>query len=176
MVVDLRRQADHHQFRVPARCDVLLEDHDAASTRSITRDWDSTSTPGGDKNKDRDEGNMGPMLLSSYHPDTRYPTNERMFLSRLSLQLGMMFDYLTGEHAPNLSSKLQQALAFNKRDLATLDYPYTPSQHAEFDSVNNRIKALIPERPLLAFSQFSVTSSWPPTYLVHGSNDSAVLA
>lgn len=112
----------------------------------------------------------------SYHPDTRYPTNERMFLSRLYLQLGIMLDYLTGEHVPSLSGKLQQALASDKRDLTALDYPYTPSQYAEFDGVNNRMKALIPERLLPVFSQFNVTSSWPPTYLIHGSNDSAVLA
>ncbi|KZP31590.1 hypothetical protein FIBSPDRAFT_849560 [Athelia psychrophila] len=109
----------------------------------------------------------------SYHLDNWYPTNELMFLSRLYLQLGMILEYLTGEHAPSLSSKLQQAPASDKRDLATLDYPYTLSQYAEFDSVNNRIEALIPERLLPAFSQFSVTSSWPPAYLVHGFNDSA---
>ncbi|KZP31591.1 hypothetical protein FIBSPDRAFT_20572 [Athelia psychrophila] len=61
-------------FRVPARCDVLLEDLDAASTRSITRDWDSTSTPGGDKHKDRDEGNMGPMVPPNSPRSRRNPS------------------------------------------------------------------------------------------------------
>ncbi|KZP19895.1 P-loop containing nucleoside triphosphate hydrolase protein [Athelia psychrophila] len=50
---------------VPARCIVLLEDLDAAFTRSVTRDSDSTGTPGGDKNKDRDEDAMGPMAPPS---------------------------------------------------------------------------------------------------------------
>ncbi|KAF7966186.1 hypothetical protein HWV62_39710 [Athelia sp. TMB] len=112
----------------------------------------------------------------SYNPETRYPTNERMFLSRLYLQLGIMLDYLTGEHSPSLSEGLQTSLASDKLDLATRTHPYAASEYAAFDNVNHRIKALIPERVLPAFSQFSVTSSWPPTYLVHGANDTAVLA
>ncbi|KZP26468.1 P-loop containing nucleoside triphosphate hydrolase protein [Athelia psychrophila] len=51
--------------RVPARCIVLLEDLDAAFTRSVTRDSDSTGTPGGDKSKDRDDEGMGPMAPPS---------------------------------------------------------------------------------------------------------------
>ncbi|KZP12331.1 hypothetical protein FIBSPDRAFT_1050147 [Athelia psychrophila] len=51
--------------RIPARYIVLLENLDAAFTRSITRDWDSTGTPGGDKTKDRDEDCNRPMASSS---------------------------------------------------------------------------------------------------------------
>ncbi|KZP19917.1 hypothetical protein FIBSPDRAFT_1023946 [Athelia psychrophila] len=51
--------------RVPARCIVLLEDLDAAFTRSVTRDSDSTGTPSGGKNKDRDEESIGPMAPPS---------------------------------------------------------------------------------------------------------------
>ncbi|KZP04131.1 hypothetical protein FIBSPDRAFT_878854 [Athelia psychrophila] len=40
--------------RVSARGIVFLEDLDAAFTRSATRDSDSTGTPGGGQNKDRD--------------------------------------------------------------------------------------------------------------------------
>lgn len=37
--------------RVPARCILLLEDLDAAFTRSVTRDHNSTGTPGGDSDE-----------------------------------------------------------------------------------------------------------------------------
>ncbi|KAF7965334.1 hypothetical protein HWV62_44319 [Athelia sp. TMB] len=50
---------------VPAHCIVLLEDLDAAFTRGVTRDSDSTGTPGGDKNKDQADEAMGPMAPPS---------------------------------------------------------------------------------------------------------------
>lgn len=99
-----------------------------------------------------------------------------MVLSRLYLQLGIMLDYLTGEHVPSLSSALQASLGVDKLDLAASTYPYANSEGEAFDVVNDRLKRLVPKRLHGLFPQFSVTPSWPPTYLVHGANDTAVLA
>lgn len=112
----------------------------------------------------------------SYHPDTGYPTNQRMVLSRLYIQLGILLDYLTGQHTPSLSSTLQASLGSDKPNIPGSTYPYAKSEEEAFDVVNERLKQLIPEKLLSLFPQFSVTPSWPPTYLVHGANDTAVLA
>lgn len=104
-----------------------------------------------------------------YHPDSGYPANPRMFMSRLYLQLGTLLDYLTGEHNPSLSAALRESLGSDKRDLANS----TGSDN--HDAVDRRLKNLIPERHHGLFPQFSVTSDWPPTYFVHGSIDTAVL-
>ena len=120
------------------------------------------------------------MISSSplaYHPPSSptpgYPANERMVLSRMYLQFGIMLDYITGEHAhgkkPSLSDILRKSLASDKADLAH------PGSEAH-EAANERLKQLIPDRHLRLFPQFGITSDWPPTYLVHGSSDSAVLA
>lgn len=97
----------------------------------------------------------------TYYPPTHhnpgYPSNPRMLLTRLYLQLGAFLDYYTGEHAPSLSAIL--------RDQAS-------------DNASTSTKTLsltIPERCRPLFPQLGVTPSWPPTYLVHGSSDTAVL-
>ena len=43
--------------RVPARCILLLEDLDAAFTRSVTRDSNSTGTPSGNRGNSNSNGN-----------------------------------------------------------------------------------------------------------------------
>jgi acetyl esterase/lipase len=113
----------------------------------------------------------------SYHgpswPVPGYPANARMLLSRLYLQLGILLDYLTGEHKrdnqPSLSDILREALGSDKTDLA-----HSTGSDA-YDEINERLERLIPERHRPLFPQFSVTSNWPPTYLAHGALDSAVL-
>jgi acetyl esterase/lipase len=75
-----------------------------------------------------------------------------MLISRLYLQLGVALDYITGQHEPSLSVTLRKAI------------------HNEdpFD------EALISDHKII-FPQFNVTSDWPPTYLIHGTRDTAVL-
>ncbi|KAG1791828.1 Alpha/Beta hydrolase protein [Suillus plorans] len=91
-----------------------------------------------------------------YHPQSYhipgYPANPRMLISRLYLQLGVALDYITGQHEPSLSVALRKAI------------------HTEdpFD------EALISDHKII-FPQFNVTSDWPATYLIHGTNDTAVL-
>ncbi|KZP31053.1 P-loop containing nucleoside triphosphate hydrolase protein [Athelia psychrophila] len=80
--------------RVPARCIVLLEDLDAAFTRSVTRDSDSTGTPGGDKNKDRHEEGMDPMAPPS---SSRSRRNREVNLSDVNtLSLSGLLNALDG--------------------------------------------------------------------------------
>ncbi|KIK41933.1 hypothetical protein CY34DRAFT_84478 [Suillus luteus UH-Slu-Lm8-n1] len=88
----------------------------------------------------------------SYHIPG-YPANPRMLISRLYLQLGVALDYITGQHEPSLSATLRKAI------------------HIEdpFD------EALISDHHKIIFPQFNVTSDWPPTYLIHGTSDTAVL-
>lgn len=79
-----------------------------------------------------------------------------MLLSRLYLQLGTYLDYYTGEHNPSLSSVLLAA----------------HSQEGESEEV---LSELVQGKHRFLFPQFAVNASWPPTFLAHGSNDSAVL-
>ena len=107
------------------------------------------------------DGILGPISDSppAYHPPTYYipgyPANPRMLLARLYLQLGVFIDYYTGQHDPSLSNTLRQSLStagFNAEDLISQ----------------------IPERQRSLFPQFGVDSNWPPTLLLHGTNDTAV--
>lgn len=75
-----------------------------------------------------------------------------MLLSRLYLQLGVFIDYYTGQHNPSLTNTLRQ----------------TPESNAE------DLMCRIPERQRSLFPQFGVDSNWPPTFLLHGTNDTAV--
>lgn len=82
-----------------------------------------------------------------------------MLLGRLYLQLGCFLDYYTGEHEPSISGILREDL--NEADNQSLDDEYA--------------KSLVPARHHLLFPQFGITSTWPPTMLMHGSADTAVL-
>lgn len=85
-----------------------------------------------------------------------FPANPRMLLPRLYIQLGTWLDYYTGMHEPSLSSNLRDAAGSSAGAKANLVF-HVPNEHQ------------------LLFPQLHVDSSWPPTYLVHGSVDSAVL-
>jgi hypothetical protein len=106
----------------------------------------------------------------AFSPTPGYPANPRMFVTRLYLQLGTLLDYLTGEHNPSLSATLRESLGSDKHDLAT-----SMASNDVHDAVNERLKALIPERHHELFPQFCINPDWPPTYLVHGTIDTAVL-
>ncbi|KAG1732406.1 Alpha/Beta hydrolase protein [Suillus paluster] len=92
----------------------------------------------------------------AYHPQSYhipgYPANPRMLITRLYLQLGVALDYITGQHEPSLSATLREAIHIE----GPLD------------------EALIADHKMI-FPQFNVTSDWPATYLIHGTNDTAVL-
>ncbi|KAH7903742.1 Alpha/Beta hydrolase protein [Hygrophoropsis aurantiaca] len=96
----------------------------------------------------------------AYHPQTHvipgYPANPRMLLGRLYLQLGVTLDYYTGRHAPSLSLSLRDSLLS----------PRSPSVQIDTEAIGAR------DTPL--FPQFGVTSGWPPTFLAHGTSDTAV--
>lgn len=93
----------------------------------------------------------------SYAPATApipgYPTNPRMLLIRIYLQLGVFLDYYTDSFEPSLSAALREA---------NLDTP--------------QLDTLIPKEHLPLFPQFADHSSWPPTLLIHGEIDSSVPA
>lgn len=97
----------------------------------------------------------------TYHPPTHvtpgYPSNPRMFLGPLYLQLGTYLDYYTGMHEPSLS-------------VYSRSLPVDATSRLEGLHVDS-----IPEQHRRLFPQFGVTSAWPPTCLVHGSSDTAVL-
>ncbi|KAI0345866.1 alpha/beta-hydrolase [Trametopsis cervina] len=99
----------------------------------------------------------------AYHgpdaPIPGFPANPRMLLNRLYLQLGTYLDYYTGEHEPSLSQRLREAIA---------ETPATQHEHLE------HVKSHIPPKHIPLFPQFAVDSSWPPVFLAHGSQDSAV--
>ncbi|KAI9058266.1 alpha/beta-hydrolase [Trametes sanguinea] len=99
----------------------------------------------------------------AYHPPTYripgYPANPRMLLGRLYLQLGTFLDYYTGCHNPSLSASLRDLLSAN-------------DQHVDLQCSASRS---IPETHRLLFPQYSVSAGFPPTLLIHGSADTAVL-
>ena len=89
------------------------------------------------------------------HSTPGSPSNPRMVLARLYLQLGNFIDYYTGEHKPSISEKLRTCL----RD----------DEHSNITTW----RSLVPPRHQPLFPQFHL-SAFPPTFLVHGSNDTAV--
>lgn len=107
----------------------------------------------------------------AYHgadaPIPGFPANPRMLLNRLYLQLGVYLDYYTGAHEPSLSATLLEAAEGrpNRESAST----------AASDYSLDKMVPLIPRNHLKAlFPQFTVDSSWPPVFLVHGSIDTAV--
>jgi len=93
-----------------------------------------------------------------------------MLLARLYLQQGVYMDYYTGCHGPSLSAVLRGVAA---RAKASSQGTSGPTHEGSLEIVE-MIDA-IPKLHLPLFPQFFVTADWPPTFLVHGSADSAVL-
>ncbi|KAF8532102.1 alpha/beta-hydrolase [Gautieria morchelliformis] len=89
------------------------------------------------------------------HPIPGYPSNPRMLLARLYLQLGNFIDYYTGEHQGSISETLRDHLSADK-DMALSDW-----------------SSLIPPAHQPLFPQLNV-SAFPPTFFIHGSHDTAV--
>ncbi len=87
------------------------------------------------------------------------PSNPRMQLARLWLQLGNYLDYWTGLHEPSISDALREILPVEGEDTATTDA---------------RLAATLPVSEHALFPQLLVTPEWPRVMLIHGSKDTAV--
>ncbi|KAJ7143545.1 Alpha/Beta hydrolase protein [Mycena crocata] len=98
--------------------------------------------------------------LPADSPTPGWPANPRMPLARLYLQLGVVIDYVTGQHEPSLSATLRPLL---NTDVAVDSFAF-----------QDAMKTLIRPEHHAVFPQFSVTPNFPPTFLCHGSVDSAV--
>ncbi|KAF9061431.1 Alpha/Beta hydrolase protein [Rhodocollybia butyracea] len=91
-----------------------------------------------------------------------FPSNRRMFLGRLYLQLGEFLDYYTGEHEPGLSAALRKEAENHQKD--------------DSKPISEILSNLIPEKHRHLFpSLCTAYSSWSPVYFFHGSLDSAAL-
>ena len=101
----------------------------------------------------------------AYHPPTHptkpgWPANPRMQLCRLLLQEGQFLDYYTGEHAESsLSNPLRKLLEVKAGD---------------GELAADAAREMIPNKHLRLFPQYLIDSSFPPTFIMHGENDSAV--
>jgi acetyl esterase/lipase len=89
------------------------------------------------------------------------PSNPRMQLARLWLQLGTYLDYWTGLHEPSISDALRKITPVEGEDTATTDA---------------RLAATLPQSEHALFPQLLVTPEWPCVMLIHGSKDTAVPA
>ncbi|KAJ3806199.1 Alpha/Beta hydrolase protein [Lentinula aff. lateritia] len=99
-----------------------------------------------------------------------FPSNRRMFLGRLYLQLGEFLDYYTGEYDPGLSVTLR-----NKAEDIELTRSDTDSSSA--NDLEEILASKIPEKHRSLFPSLcppDAYASWPPVYFFHGSLDSAV--
>ncbi|KAI0648139.1 alpha/beta-hydrolase [Trametes meyenii] len=111
----------------------------------------------------------------AYHPPTYhipgYPANPRMLLARLYLQMGTFLDYYTGSHSPSVSASLRAVIYEHTH--ANERVP--PCQNADFKKLPPVIHEAMPASYRHLFPQFGISSTFPPTLLVHGSADTAVL-
>jgi mitochondrial chaperone BCS1 len=81
--------------RVPARCIVLLEDLDAAFTRSVTRDHGSNGSPDSKNGNDGGEDNQGPQPAPA--PSSRHSRRHREQMSDVNtLSLSGLLNALDG--------------------------------------------------------------------------------
>jgi len=94
------------------------------------------------------------------HPTPGLPATKRMYLTRLYYQFGEWLDYYTGDHT--LSTRLRQLRS-------------PSSSKAESPSLDLiKAREVIGEKDVRLFPQFGVTEHWPPTFIVHGSEDKQV--
>ncbi|KAH6911491.1 Alpha/Beta hydrolase protein [Coprinopsis sp. MPI-PUGE-AT-0042] len=108
----------------------------------------------------------------SYHPATYhipgYPSNPRMLLTRLYLQMGTFLNYYTGLHSPSLSQRLHVI----HNGAVTQQWEAKPDATRK---VERAARPLLQAEGLLSlFPQFSVSKLWPKTVLLHGTADTAV--
>ncbi|KAJ3988041.1 Alpha/Beta hydrolase protein [Lentinula detonsa] len=95
-----------------------------------------------------------------------FPSNRRMFLARLYLQLGEFLDYYTGEFEPSLSASLRT----KAEDMQSTSF-------LSDRGLEDNLAEVIPEKHRSLFPSLCsphAYASWPPVYFFHGSLDSAV--
>lgn len=97
------------------------------------------------------------------HPTPGLPVTKRMYLTRLYYQLGEWLDCYTGDHT--LSARLRQLRSPASSESGVASY-------SVIDPI--RAREAIGEKNVVLFPQFGVTENWPPTFIVHGSNDTQV--
>ncbi|KAI0260665.1 alpha/beta-hydrolase [Gloeopeniophorella convolvens] len=103
-----------------------------------------------------------PAVFGPDHPTSPgMPSNPRMPLARLWMQLGTYLDYWTGQHAPSLSDALR---------------PLLPAPDVAPADVDEVLARTVPEPARALFPQLLVAHEWPRVLLVHGSEDTAVPA
>lgn len=93
-----------------------------------------------------------------------------MQLARLYLQLGTFLDYYTGRHEPSISATLRETSTSLDRE------PDSAELYARI------LSPLVPSELCRLFPQLLIPPSksdsfqWPPTFLVHGTADTALSA
>ncbi|KAJ3890789.1 Alpha/Beta hydrolase protein [Lentinula edodes] len=113
---------------------------------------------------------LDPALFSDFLYPKCFPSNRRMFLGRLYLQLGEFLDYYTGEHDPGLS------LALRKK-AEDIELTRSDSDSSSANDLEEILARRIPEKHRSLFPSLcppDAYASWPPVYFFHGSLDSAV--
>ncbi|EAU86131.2 hypothetical protein CC1G_03342 [Coprinopsis cinerea okayama7 len=121
----------------------------------------------------------------SHHPPTHpipgYPSNPRMLLARLYLQLGQFLDYYTGQHSPSLSRQLREIYdSYHQEHTqpSTLKGASPPLDGGDDDSSRlwEAIESCLGQHRNL-FPQVNVVKGegrWPRTVFLHGTADTAV--
>lgn len=100
-----------------------------------------------------------------FDPTTGAPTDVRILIFPLYLQLGVFLDYWTGEHAPSLSATLRSVLERSGGDLDAALLKALPKAH----------RGLFPQLALSApGSSGGGKNNWPPTLFVHGTADTGI--
>jgi acetyl esterase/lipase len=104
-----------------------------------------------------------PTCFGPDSPTPGMPSNARMRVVRLYLQLGVFLDYWTGCHEPSVSAALRALLPekVDETGPATID---------------PRLHQALPPTAHTIFPELLVNSEWPPVMLIHSSNDPAVPA
>ncbi|KAI0299639.1 alpha/beta-hydrolase [Multifurca ochricompacta] len=92
------------------------------------------------------------------------PSNPRHVLAQLWLQFGTYLDYWTGLHEPSISETLRELLPTKDED-----------EDTEISTKDARFFNALPVSERAIFPQLWVTPEWPPVFLIHGSEDTAVL-
>jgi acetyl esterase/lipase len=104
-----------------------------------------------------------PTFFGPDSPTPGMPSNPRMKVARLGLQLGVFLDYWTGCHEPSISATLRALLPELAKETAPA-------------AIDARLRRALPPSAHAIFPQLLVDSEWPPVMLIHCSNDSAVPA
>ncbi|KAF9562492.1 alpha/beta-hydrolase [Agrocybe pediades] len=96
-----------------------------------------------------------PVVLGSLVPSTDSRVTKRMALSSFLFQEGRNLDYYTGFHSPSISDALREV---SKKGDATLE----------------DFKKALPENTHRLFPLLCIDSQWPPSMILHGTEDDVV--